>query len=130
LTRGYNTDIDSYNTLLKDVNTSQMSGNLTREQQGEYFKMLDPANLPSAPTFPNPTFFGLGGLVGGLGLGIGLTLLLELRDTSLKSERDVEFSLRLPVLAMIPAVEPITTKKSAVSPLHAANAEAGLSLRA
>jgi polysaccharide chain length determinant protein (PEP-CTERM system associated) len=131
LTRGYNTDLDSYNTLLKDYNTAQMSGDLTREQQGEYFKMLDPANLPGSPTFPKPMFFTLGGLAGGLGLGIGLTLLLEMKDTSLKSERDVEFSLRLPVLAMIPAVEPVTTKRANIHPaMHPTNTDAGLSLRA
>lgn len=131
LTRGYNTDLDSYNALLKDYNTSQMSGDLNREQQGEYFKMLDPANLPSAPTFPKPMFFTLGGFAGGLALGIGLALLFELKDTSIKSERDVEFSLRLPVLAMIPAVEPVATKRGNIHPaLHAANADAGLSLRA
>src|SRR5690348_1237640 len=131
LTRGYNTDLESYNALLKDYNTAQMSGDLTREQQGEYFKMLDPANLPSAPTFPNSRLFTLGGLAGGMGLGIGLALLLEFKDTSLKSERDVEFSLRLPVLAMIPAVEPITTKRANVHPaLHATSTDASLSLRA
>ncbi len=130
LTRGYNTDLDSYNTLLKDYNTSQMSGDLTREQQGEYFKMLDAANLPSSPTFPKPSFFTLGGLAGGMGLGIGLALLLEFKDTSLKSERDVEFTLRLPVLAMIPAVEPIVTKRAIHPPLHATTTDAGLSLRA
>jgi hypothetical protein len=31
--------------------------------------------------------------------------LLEMRDTSLRSERDVEVSLRLPVLATIPTIE-------------------------
>lgn len=131
LTRGYNTDLDSYNSLLKDYNTSQMSGNLTREQQGEYFKMLDPANLPSSPTFPKPTFFTLGGLVGGVALGVGLTLFFEFKDTSIKSERDVEFSLRLPVLAMIPAVAPVATKKGNVHvTLQPASVDAGLSLRA
>jgi len=29
-----------------------------------------------------------------------------MKDSSLKTERDVEFALRLPVLAMIPEIEP------------------------
>jgi len=93
--------------------------------------MLDPANLPSAPTFPNWKLFTLGGLAAGMGLGICLALLLEFKDTSLKSERDVEFTLRLPVLAMIPAVEPVTTKRANVHPaLRATSTDASLSLRA
>jgi hypothetical protein len=44
-------------------------------------------------------------LGGGLALGLGIAFLLEMRDSSLKTERDVEFALRLPVLAMIPEIE-------------------------
>lgn len=79
--------------------------------------MLDPANLPDRPTFPNRKLFALGGLASGLGLGLGLAFLLELKDTSLKSERDVELALRLPVLAMIPAIDPVLSKKSSKSTL-------------
>jgi hypothetical protein len=49
--------------------------------------------------------FTFGGLAFGLGLGIGLALLLEMRDTTLRSERDVEFFLKLPMLAIVPALE-------------------------
>jgi protein tyrosine kinase modulator len=131
LTRGRQTANDSYNTLLKQQHEAQMSSELNQQQQGQYFNVLDAANLPSKPTFPNRIMFTAGGLAGGLGLGLALTLFFELKDTSIKSERDVEFSLRLPVLAMIPAVEPVVTNKAKVHlPVQATNAGAGLSLRA
>ncbi|HKR30747.1 MAG TPA: Wzz/FepE/Etk N-terminal domain-containing protein, partial [Terriglobales bacterium] len=116
LTRGRETANESYNALLKEQHDAQMSGELNQQQQGEYFNVLDAANLPSKPSFPNRIMFTAGGLVGGIGLGLGLSFFFELRDTSIKSERDVEYSLRLPVLAMIPAVEPVTTKKLKILP--------------
>jgi polysaccharide chain length determinant protein (PEP-CTERM system associated) len=115
LTRGYQTALDSYNQLLKNRDTSEMGAALERKQQGEQFVVLDPANLPSAPSFPNRPLFALGGLAGGLALGVGLTLFLEMQDTSIRSERDVEFALRLPVLAMVPAIEAASATRPAAS---------------
>ena len=112
LTRGYQTALDSYNDLLKKRSESAMSGELSKEQQGEQFMVLDPANLPDAPSFPNRPLFALGGLIGGLAVGLGLTFLREMQDTSLRTEREVEIGLRLPVLAMVPAIEPIASRKS------------------
>jgi polysaccharide chain length determinant protein (PEP-CTERM system associated) len=129
LTRGYQTALDSYNDLLKKRSESAMSGELNREQQGEQFVVLDPANLPDTPSFPNRPLFALGGLMGGLALGVGITFLLGMQDTSLRTERDVEISLRLPVLAMVPAIEPIASKKSSKSAVSGV-ASSGLGLRA
>ena len=111
LTRGYQTALDSYNDLQKKREDSAMAANLERKQQGEQFSVLDPANLPDKPSFPNRPLFALGGLGGGLALGLGIAFFLEMKDTSLKTERDVEFALRLPVLAMVPAIEPLSAKK-------------------
>jgi polysaccharide chain length determinant protein (PEP-CTERM system associated) len=105
LTRGYQTALDSYNELQKKRDESAMSAELERKQQGEQFRVLDPANLPDKPSFPNRLLFAAGGLGGGLALGLGIAFLLEMKDSSLKTERDVEFALRLPVLAMIPEIE-------------------------
>jgi polysaccharide chain length determinant protein (PEP-CTERM system associated) len=105
LTRGYQTALDSYNELEKKRNDSAMAAELERKQQGEQFRVLDPANLPDKPSFPNRPLFAAGGLGGGLALGLGIAFLLEMKDSSLKTERDVEFALRLPVLAMIPEIE-------------------------
>jgi polysaccharide chain length determinant protein (PEP-CTERM system associated) len=105
LTRDYQTALELYNDLLKKRDQSAMATDLDRSQQGEQFRVLDPANFPSTPSFPKIPFFVGGGFAGGLALGLGLSLLLEMQDTSLRSERDVELVLRLPVLALIPVIE-------------------------
>jgi polysaccharide chain length determinant protein (PEP-CTERM system associated) len=119
LTRGYQTALDSYNDLQKKRDQSQMATELERQQEGEQFRVLDPANLPDKPSFPNRALFAAGGLAGGLGLGLVLAFLLEMRDTSMRTERDVEFVLRLPVLAMVPEIGPLAARaaKEKVGPL-------------
>ena len=112
LTRDYQTALDFYNDLLKKRDQSAMATDLERHQEGEQFKILDPANLPDQPSFPNRPAFTLGGLGGGLALGLAIAFLLELRDTSFRTERDVEFALRLPVLAMVPSIGELLATKS------------------
>jgi polysaccharide chain length determinant protein (PEP-CTERM system associated) len=104
VTRDHQTALDFYNELLKKRDQSAMAMNLEQSQQGEQFQVLDPANLPNTPSFPKVPVFAGGGLAAGLALGLGLTLLLEMQDTSMRSERDVEAALHLPVLAMIPVI--------------------------
>ena len=111
LTRGYQTALESYNELLKKRDSSAMATDLERKQEGEQFRILDPANLPSKPSFPNRLLFTLGGFGSGLALGLGLAYLLEMRNTSLRTERDVELFLQLPVLAMVPSIEPVASGK-------------------
>ncbi len=112
LTRDYQTASDFYNDLLKKRDQSAMATDLEHQQQGEQFRILDPANLPDKPSFPNRRLFALGGLIGGMALGFGLAFLIEVRDTSLKTESDVEFTLRLPVLAMVPAIKSADGKRA------------------
>jgi polysaccharide chain length determinant protein (PEP-CTERM system associated) len=112
LTRDYQTALDFYNDLLKKRDQSAMAADLERHQEGENFSILDPANLPDKPSFPNRPMFALGGFAGGLALGMAIAFFLESRDSSFRTERDVETALRLPVLAMVPAVESLIVRKS------------------
>ncbi len=105
LTRDYDTAQKFYDDRLKNRKDSEMQTSMELEQQGEQMRLLNAANLPDSPSFPNRLLFAGGGLGAGLALGLGLTLWLELRDTSLRTERDVLAALELPVLAQVPWVE-------------------------
>jgi capsular polysaccharide biosynthesis protein len=90
---------------------SSMANDLERRQQGEQFQVLDPANLPDRPSFPNKQLFALGGFGAGLGAAISLVLLIEILDTSLHSKQSVENVLQLPVLATIPVIQGPSNKR-------------------
>jgi polysaccharide chain length determinant protein (PEP-CTERM system associated) len=105
LTRDYQTAVNVYNDLLKKQSDSEMATDLERRQQGEQFRVLDPPSLPQKPTYPNRRVFGVGGFMGGLAFGLAIVFALELQDTTLRTERDVERILKLPTLAMIPLLE-------------------------
>lgn len=104
LTRDYDTAQKFYDDLLAKKNQSAMQTAMEREQQGEQMRLQIPADLPDSPSFPNRLMFAAGGLGGGLALGIGLGLLLEMRDKSLRNEGDVIAALQLPVLSQVPWV--------------------------
>jgi polysaccharide chain length determinant protein (PEP-CTERM system associated) len=104
VTRDHEMALAFYNDLLRKRNESAMATDLEQRQQGEQFIVMDPANLPKEPTFPNRPLFALGGLGGGLGLGLCLAWVMEARDKALRNEKDVEACLGLPVLAMVPSL--------------------------
>jgi len=104
LMRDYQTAYAFYNDLLAKKTQSEMATDMERRQQGENFRVMDPANLPEKPSFPDRVLFTAGGAAAGLGLGFGLAFLMELRDKSLRSEGDIEFYLQLPTLAQVPVV--------------------------
>lgn len=115
LTRNYKTALDFYNSLLKNREQAAMATNLEQQQEGEQFKVLDPASLPDKPSFPNKLLFLGGGTGAGLVLGLGILYLLAVSDTSLHTEREVETYLKLPVLATVPLFDKAGQAKTRMS---------------
>lgn len=105
LTRDHDTALGFYKDLLSKMNESSMATNLERRQQGEQFQVLDAANLPAQPTFPNPVVFAGGGFALGLVFGLAISALLEYRDTAVRDERDIYAFTKLPTLACISYVD-------------------------
>jgi protein tyrosine kinase modulator len=102
LTRNYQTALDFYNELLKKRETSAMATDLEHQQESEQFSVFDPPSLPEKPSYPNQVMLAGGGVGAGLAIGLGLLYLIAFSDKSLHTERDVEKSLKLPVLTVIP----------------------------
>jgi polysaccharide chain length determinant protein (PEP-CTERM system associated) len=104
LTRDYDTEQKVYDDLLAKKNDAERTADAERQQQGEQFRLLNPANLPTTPSFPNRLMFAGGGLGIGLVIGMGIALWFEMRDTSIRNELDVEAVLELPTLVSLPWV--------------------------
>jgi polysaccharide chain length determinant protein (PEP-CTERM system associated) len=105
MTRNYQSALEFYNELLKKLDNSAMATDLQHQQEGEQFRVLDPPSLPDKPSFPKKPYFLGGGLGAGLALAVGILALIAISDTSIYTERDVEYCLKLPVLGLIPNLE-------------------------
>src|SRR5262249_38704132 len=114
LTRSYQSAQEFYNDLLKRKQQSEVVTDLTHQQGGEQFRVLDPPSLPTKPSFPKKLYFGGGGSGAGFALGLAILYLIAASDKAMYTERDVEISLKLPVLAMIPSTE-LTVRSSSSS---------------
>ncbi|HZL27102.1 MAG TPA: GNVR domain-containing protein [Acidobacteriaceae bacterium] len=101
LNRDYDTAQKNYDDLLVKMNHAKMARDLESAQQGEQFRLMDEANLPEDPTFPNRQLFAAGGLFLGLAIGLALAAFLEYKDTALRTEQDVWAFTQLPTLAVI-----------------------------
>ena len=105
ITRDNETAQKFYETLLSKMNQSKMATDLERRNQGEQFRVMDEPNLPDAPVFPKRLYFAGGGFALGLLLGIGIVVLLEHKDQSLRTEDDIWQLTKLPTLAVISLID-------------------------
>jgi len=105
LTRDYDLLKSNYQSLLDKKIQAQLAGNLERKQQGEQFKILDPARVPVKPIRPDPMRIFLIGTFMGLAAGLGLIWFRESLDQSFHSFQEVEVYLGIPVIATIPGLK-------------------------
>jgi capsular exopolysaccharide synthesis family protein len=68
-------------------------------------RIVEKADVPTAPTAPKRKQIVLIGAFGGLGLGLGLALLLELMTPGLARPEDADTTLGVPHLATVPMLK-------------------------
>jgi polysaccharide chain length determinant protein (PEP-CTERM system associated) len=110
LARDYDNAQKVYQDDLAKQSTSKMATQAEQQQQGEQMALLNPADLPDSPSFPNRLLFAGGGLGAGLVLGLGLALWLEFREKCIRTEADAEAAVGLPLLVAVPwvvQIEPV-----------------------
>jgi succinoglycan biosynthesis transport protein ExoP len=103
-----------YNILKREADTNKQlydgmlqklkEAGITAGLRSSNIRIVDPALIPGGPSRPNKTRnILLSILVGFLG-GIGLALLREYLDNTVKTPDDIETLARLPSLAVVPAL--------------------------
>jgi polysaccharide chain length determinant protein (PEP-CTERM system associated) len=105
LTRDYDTQQTAYKDLLTKSGAAKLAVDLEQQQIGELFRIVDPAGVPVRPLRSLRLQINAGGLVLGLLFGLGLAALLEVKDSSFRTDSDVLEALELPVLASVPFIE-------------------------
>src|SRR5205807_2086959 len=96
-------DAEANKTLYDGLLTKLKEAGISSALQSSNIRVVDPAMVPSYPSRPAKTRnVALAFLVGLVG-GIGLALLREYMDNTVKTPDDVETLARLPSLAVVPA---------------------------
>jgi len=115
LVRDYENMKKNYQALLDKRLNAHVAENLEKRQQGEQFRVLDPANWPQKPEKPNRLVIMMFGLIGGCGLGVGLAVGLDLLNPTFRRREEVEIMPGVQVLATIPEFFTLRPRISAMS---------------
>src|SRR6202030_2258489 len=96
-------DAEANKTMYIGLLTKLKEANIAAGLKSSNIRVVDPAMVPSYPSRPaKARNIGLSFLVGLVG-GIGLALLREYLDNTVKTPDDIENLVRLPALAVVPA---------------------------
>ena len=93
---------DLYDELLQRYEMARITGSLGIFEQEKRVKVIDRPFTPSAPTNLPPIVFVIAGFFGGLFLGGGIALVLELSDNTIRRRESLEALTKVPVLTRIP----------------------------
>jgi polysaccharide chain length determinant protein (PEP-CTERM system associated) len=104
LMRDYDALRAHYQSLLDKKISAQMATELESRQKGERFLILDSARVPQHASGPNRVMICFAGLIFGLLGGIGLAILTEMMDQSVRSEHEATQLLGVPVITGIPQI--------------------------
>ncbi len=92
-----------YEDLLATLRRSEVSTQLEVQDKAGAFRILDPAIVPTRPLSPNMVKVIMLALLSGLGGGLGLIILIDKADNSVKSVETLR-KLGLPILAVISTI--------------------------
>jgi polysaccharide chain length determinant protein (PEP-CTERM system associated) len=102
LERDYNNVRNSYTSLLDKRLNARVVENLEKHQKSGNFRILDSANFPRSPVFPNQRRILIFGFILGCALGVGIVVMQEQINPQFRRPEDIEYMLGPQLLAVIP----------------------------
>lgn len=96
---------NKYNELEVKRGKAQMAAEMEQRKQSETLETIDNASLPEAPTEPKRQVIIPVGLVAGIGLGVVIVAIREIKDTSLRNLKDARLYTQLAILGSVPLLE-------------------------
>jgi succinoglycan biosynthesis transport protein ExoP len=100
-----------YSSLQGKKFQAQMTASLETNKNSDTYRVMDEANLPEKPIFPDRGQILMIGLGAGFLVGIGAAFGREFLDSTLSSEDEVAAALKLPVLVTISEIPGKQPKK-------------------
>lgn len=101
---------EQYKDVSTKLMTAEASARMAGEQRAERLSLVEPANLPDHPNWPNRPLLIGAGAAAGLVLGLLLALVMEMLKRPLRSPVQIE-GLGLPVMGIVPIFERAQTKR-------------------
>ena len=102
LERDLNVKRELYDELLKRYEMARITGSLSLFEQSKRVKVIDKPYTPMSPSNFPALLFVLAGLVGGAFLGVGLVIIFEFLDTSVRYRSQLEHITGTAVFGRIP----------------------------
>lgn len=93
-----------YAEIKSKLEQADIADNLETERKGERFTLIEPPLVPEEPASPNRPLIVVFGFVAAAALALGLTVLLESADGSVRNRQDLQQLVSVPPLAIIPVM--------------------------
>jgi polysaccharide chain length determinant protein (PEP-CTERM system associated) len=98
-----------YDDLLLRRENARITSSLGVFERDKRVKVIDRPFTPTSPNNLSVVIFIISGLFGGIFLGIGIAVLLEVGDSTLRRRDQLEALAGVPVLSRVPDLSPITS---------------------
>ena len=104
LTRDYQAAVLKHAEVKSKQQQATLGQSLESEQKGERFTLIEPPLVPEEPHSPNRVLLGVLGVFLSIGLSIGLVVVRELLDKSIRGRKALVTAIGAPPLAIIPTI--------------------------
>ena len=93
-----------YNQAVNKRNAAERGETTVTQQQDDKFELIQQANVPDFPESPNRLLIAAGGIMGGIAAALGVLLLLELLNQSIRRPAELVQGLGIQPFATIPYI--------------------------